>query len=64
MDSFGAGIYINVVFVSIIWFTNVYDVEHAECKEKLYFGEPAGNTFSSTRSDVADNKPSVHPQRA
>nr|GEZ72379.1 E3 ubiquitin-protein ligase UPL1-like [Tanacetum cinerariifolium] len=32
--------------------------------EKLYFGELAENTFSSTKSDVYDNKPSVHPQWA
>ncbi|PWA82840.1 hypothetical protein CTI12_AA041290 [Artemisia annua] len=40
------------------------DMDLFKCKEKLYFGEPAENTFSSTRSDVVDNKPSVIPQRA
>nr|GEX50262.1 hypothetical protein [Tanacetum cinerariifolium] len=40
------------------------DMDLFKCKEKLYFGEPAENTFSSTKSDVSDNKPSVHPQRA
>ncbi|GJT66323.1 FAD/NAD(P)-binding oxidoreductase family protein, partial [Tanacetum coccineum] len=40
------------------------DMDLFKCKEKLYFGEPAENTFSSTKSDVSDNKPSLHPQRA
>ncbi|GKC54771.1 hypothetical protein Tco_1077516 [Tanacetum coccineum] len=40
------------------------DMDLFKCKEKLYFGEPAENTFSSTKSDVSDNKPSVHSQRA
>ncbi|GKB26706.1 hypothetical protein Tco_0866107 [Tanacetum coccineum] len=39
------------------------DMDLFKCKEKLYFGEPAENTFSS-KSDVSDNKPSVHLQRA
>ncbi|KAL8252046.1 hypothetical protein R6Q59_035739 [Mikania micrantha] len=40
------------------------DMEHFKCKEKLYFGEQAENTFLSTESSVEDNESNVHPQQA
>ncbi|KAL8232170.1 hypothetical protein R6Q57_001948 [Mikania cordata] len=40
------------------------DMEHFKCKEKLYFGEQAENTFLSTESSVEDNESNVHTQLA